>query len=46
MPQTAIFSPFFVTILLTLLVWIYMYIRRIRFITGNKISPTDLAVSS
>jgi hypothetical protein len=44
MSQTAIFSPFFITILLTLLVWIYMYIRRIRFITGNKISPADLAV--
>jgi hypothetical protein len=43
MAQTAIFGPFFATIFLTLLVWIYMYIRRIGFITRNKISPTDLA---
>jgi hypothetical protein len=44
MAQTAIFGPFFATILLTLLVWMYMYIRRIRFITKNDISPKDLAV--
>ena len=44
MTQTAIFGPFFATILLTLLVWVYMYIRRISFITSNQISPKDLAV--
>ena len=44
MNQTAIFGPFFATMFLTLLVWLYMYIRRIRFITSSKISPTDLAV--
>lgn len=44
MAQTAIFGPFFATMLLTLLVWIYMYIRRIHFITRSKISPADLAV--
>jgi hypothetical protein len=44
MTQTAIFSPFFATIFLTLIVWVYMYIRRIRFITGSKISSADLAV--
>jgi hypothetical protein len=44
MSQTAIFSPFFATILLTLIVWVYMYIRRIRFITSSQISPKDLAV--
>lgn len=44
MSQTAIFGPFFAVMLLTLLVWIYMYIRRIAFITSNKISPKDLAV--
>jgi len=44
MAQTAIFAPFFATILLTLLVWMYMYIRRIRFITKNDISQKDLAV--
>jgi len=45
MTQEAIFGPFFVTVFLTLLVWLYMYIRRISFITSNKISSKDLAVS-
>jgi len=44
MPQTAIFGPFFATMFLALLVWVYMYVRRIAFITSNKLSPKDLAV--
>ncbi len=44
MAQTAIFGPFFATMLLTLLVWIYMYIRRISFLTQNGISPAEMAV--
>jgi hypothetical protein len=44
MAQTSIFGPFFATMLLTLLVWMYMYIRRIRFITKNNINPKDLTV--
>jgi hypothetical protein len=44
MTQTAIFGPFFAMMLLTLFVWVYMYVRRIRFITRNSISPQDLAV--
>ncbi len=44
MRQDAIFSPFFATMFLTLLVWVYMYIRRIRFIIGRKLSPKALAV--
>jgi hypothetical protein len=44
MSQRAIFGPVFATMFLTLLVWAYMYIRRISFITSNKISPKDLAV--
>ena len=44
MAQTAIFGPFFATMLLTLLVWVYMYIRRISFITKNNINPKNLAV--
>lgn len=44
MPQTAIFGPVFATILLTVIVWVYMYIRRIRFIVSSRISPADLAV--
>jgi hypothetical protein len=44
MPQTAIFGPFFATMALTIAVWVFMYIRRIRFIQGNRLSPQDLAV--
>src|SRR5947208_13690417 len=44
MNQTAIFGPFFATMFLTLVVWVYMYIRRIGFITSSKLRPKDLAV--
>jgi hypothetical protein len=44
MSQTAIFGPFFATILLTFVVWVYMYIRRIRFITSSALSPNELAI--
>jgi hypothetical protein len=44
MPQTAIFGPFFATIFLTLVVWVYMYVRRISFIRGNGIGPRDLTI--
>ena len=44
MPQDAIFGPVFVMFFLTFVVWVYMYIRRIRFINANDISPIDLAV--
>jgi hypothetical protein len=44
MARTAIFGPFFAMMFLTLLVWVYMYIRRIGFIRRNRISPRDLAV--
>ena len=44
MDQTRIFGPFFATIFLTLVVWIYMYARRISFITRSGIGPGDLAV--
>jgi hypothetical protein len=43
--QTAIFGPFFATMFLTLIVWVYMYARRIAFISVNKISPNDLAAA-
>lgn len=42
MSQYAIFGPFFATILLTLVVWVYMYIRRIRFIRSNSFSANEL----
>ncbi len=44
MTQDAIFGPFFAILFLTLLVWVYMYIRRINFITIRKIRPQDLTV--
>jgi hypothetical protein len=44
MNQTAIFGPFFATMLLTFLVWVYMYIRRIAFLQTNDIDPKDLEV--
>jgi hypothetical protein len=43
MTQTAIFSPFFATILLTMAVWIYLYIRRLPFILSLKIDQQELA---
>jgi hypothetical protein len=46
MTQDAIFNPFFATMALTLVVWIYMYIRRISFINSQEIYPQDLAASS
>ncbi len=44
MDQSMIFGPFFAMMFLTLVVWVYMYIRRISFITASKLSPKDLAV--
>lgn len=44
MRQGTIFGPFFGTIFLTLIVWVYLYIRRIGFITSRKISPKELAI--
>lgn len=44
MRQDAIFSPFFTSVFLTFLVWVYMYIRRIHFITSKKLKPQDLTV--
>jgi hypothetical protein len=43
MKQEAIFGPFFATLFLTLVVWLYMYIRRITFIVGSAISSQELA---
>lgn len=44
MSQEAIFGPFLATVLLTFIVWVYMYVRRISFINSNSISPKDLSV--
>jgi hypothetical protein len=42
--QTAIFGPVFATIGLTFVVWVYLYARRIPFITGSGLTPAELAV--
>ena len=39
MNQTAIFAPFLALMLLTLLVWLYMYARRIPFIKRSRLQP-------
>jgi len=43
MAQNAIFGPFFAMMILTMVVWVYMYIRRIAFINGNKLNSQELA---
>lgn len=42
MRQEAIFLPFLTTMFLTMVVWVYMYIRRIAFINSQKINPQEL----
>lgn len=44
MSQQAIFGPFFACIALTLVVWVYMYVRRIHFLITHDIDSKDLAV--
>jgi hypothetical protein len=46
--QSAIFAPFFALILLTIVVWFYMYARRIPFIqmrqlTAEQLTPAEFA---
>ena len=42
MDQADIFAPFVGTMLLTLVVWLYMYARRIPFILSRKLTPQEL----
>jgi hypothetical protein len=42
MNQTAIVVPFVGTMLLTMVVWLYMYARRIPFIMRNRFTPEQL----
>src|SRR5687768_6812898 len=44
MEQTAIFAPFLALMMLTLLVWIYMYVRRIGFIRRERIDARQLEI--
>ena len=43
MDQSTIFAPFFAMIFLTLVVWVYMYARRIPFIQNNNLTPGQLS---
>jgi hypothetical protein len=45
MDQTKIFVPFAGTMLLTLVVWIYMYARRIPFIVSGKLTPQQMTAT-
>jgi hypothetical protein len=42
MNQSAIFAPFLATMLLTLIVWFYMYSKRIPLIQKSKVNPNEL----
>ena len=43
MPPTAIFGPFFAMLLLTLVVWAYLFLRRIHWIQTQGIRPEQIA---
>jgi len=45
MDQTVIFNPFLAMMLLTLVVWIYMYVRRLSFIFSKSLDPKQMTPS-
>jgi len=42
MNQAVIFQPFLATMILTLVVWVYMYGRRLRFIFSSGLDPKQM----
>ncbi|MGE0626132.1 MAG: MAPEG family protein [Pseudomonadales bacterium] len=42
MEHSEIFTPFFAMMILTLIVWLYMYARRIAFLNSQSIEPDAL----
>jgi len=42
MNQAVIFQPFFATMILTLVVWVYMYGRRLPFIFSSGLDPKQM----
>ena len=42
MPDQAIFAPMLGMFVLTFVVWVYMYAKRIPFITQNELGPDEL----
>ena len=45
MNQTAIFTPFLSMMLLTIVVWFYMYAKRITFIQKSKLNPNQVTAA-
>ena len=45
MQGTEIFVPFFGMLLLTFVVWLYMYVRRLHFIFTNRVRSQDLTTA-
>jgi len=43
MSESSILGPVLAMMALTFVVWVYMYVLRIRFITSSNLSPVDLA---
>ncbi len=46
MAGEAIFGPFFGMILLTFVVWVYMYARRLSYVKANRIAAQRLTTSA
>lgn len=44
MDQAAIFGPFFTMLVLTVVVWIVMFARRIPFLQSSGITPEELVI--
>lgn len=42
MNQSAIFEPVVVMLILTMVVWVYMYSKRIPFIRKSKLTPAEM----
>ena len=42
MDQAAIFQPFIATMILTMVVWMYMYARRLPFIFSSRLDPKQM----
>lgn len=43
MDQSAIFGPMLAMLLLTLVVWLYMYVRRLHYFAAHRIDPQSFA---
>jgi len=42
MDQAVIFQPFVATMILTMVVWVYMYARRLSFIFASRLDPKQM----